>query len=207
MLSRTILLGAAAAAVVTAPGIAGLIQGRAAASSAAAQRERLGTGEAVGLPVLGNQCVRVHHTRRVDVHVAALRRLRLQSARSPGAPEGANWSAESGRSSRSSPTSPANPFAKAGDIKPLPAELAAVLPDVELRQRRQRDDVRRQPEPGGLRAQPGGQLDCGRGQSTGGPARGNEPLLQLTQNPSRAPRGRASRRPGRGRRPRRLSRG
>ena len=88
----------------------------------------------------------------------------------PGAPEGANLVSGAIGGVPVFSIVAANPFANAGDIKPLPPNSRLQLPDAELRLRRHRDGVRRQPKPVGLRDRPGGQLDCQRDQSAGGPA-------------------------------------
>ena len=208
MLIRTIMLGAAAAAVVGAPAIAAADPNEPPPPPPPPNVNGYAPVKPSDFAVLGDSA---YAFTTPDGLTCMLQRSGGYgcSGPMPGAPEGANLVSGAMGGVPVFSNVAANPFGNIGEVKPLPANSRLSLPDAELRHRRHHHDVCRQPQPGGLRDQPRRQLDCGRGQPDGRPTRRHEPLRQLAslRSPSRAPRARASRQRGRGRRPRRLSRG
>ena len=113
MLSRTILVGAAAAALVGAPGVAAADPNEPPAPPPPPNVNGYAPVKPSEFAVLGDSRLRVHHARRADVHGAALRADTAAAARFPAPRKARTWSAERWAACRSSPTSAANPFASA----------------------------------------------------------------------------------------------
>ncbi len=151
--------------------------------------------------------LRLQYARRVHLHAAAQRWLRLQRP-APRAPEGANLvSGSSGGVPDFSGASTRSPM-YTGEVKPLPPTAALSFSTVSCGSDGTMTACVDSQNQAGFVVSPAGSPTSSTRSTRCSPARGHQPLLQLTlRSLSRAPRGRASRRPARGRRPRRSTRG